>query len=105
MNNETNWHDLAIYAELAPIARHRTFVDHLFVLKDCGRLNRFGSNLFASPFSEIALIGRHHKADDENAITWKTIHLAPRFGRQSRQNDFHGWIIGFRCQPLEPERA
>ncbi len=87
-SNETSWRDLAIYAELVPIERHRAIVDHLFVLKDCGRLNGFGGNLFASPFSEIALIGRRRAvphADDHDAITWKTVHLAPRFGGQSRQ--------------------
>ena len=49
--------DLAVYAELQPMDRHRSFIDHLFVLRDRGRLTGIGRNLFASPFSEIALVG------------------------------------------------
>jgi hypothetical protein len=53
----------SVYAELQPIDRHRSFIDHLFVLSDRGRLTGVGRNLFASPFSEIALVGR--RPDDD----------------------------------------
>jgi AraC-like DNA-binding protein len=94
--------DLAVYAELQPIDRHRPFVDHLFVLRDHGRLIGVGGNLFASPFSEIALVGRRPDNDRGNsagAVVWKAIHLPPRFGRQPRQRSFHGWMLGIRCRP------
>jgi len=93
----------AVYAELQPIDRHRPFIDHLFVLRDCGRLTGVGRNLFASPFSEIAVMGRrpdHDGEDDEEEVVWKAIHLLPRFGRQPRQHSFHGWMLGVRCRPL-----
>jgi len=96
--------DLAVYAELEPIDRHRSFIDHLFVLRDRGQLTGVGHNLFASPFSEIALVGRrpHDDAgDNDGAVAWKAIHLPPRFGRQPRQHGFHGWMLGIRCRPLE----
>ena len=54
----------AVYAELEPMDRHRSFIDHLFVLRDRGRLTGVGRNLFASPFSEIALVGRRPHDDD-----------------------------------------
>jgi AraC-like DNA-binding protein len=95
--------NLAIYAELRPIDRHRPFIDHLFVLRDRGRLTDIGGNLFASPFSEIALVGRRRDGDGDNdrAVVWKAIHLPPRFGRQPRQRSFHGWMLGIRCRPLD----
>jgi hypothetical protein len=63
-NYEAN---LAVYAELQPIERHRSFIDHLFVLRDCGRLTGVGRNLFASPFSEIAVVGRRPDDDGEDS--------------------------------------
>jgi AraC-like DNA-binding protein len=94
--------NLSVYAELHPIDRHLPFIDHLFVLRDHGRLTGVGRNLFASPFSEIALVGRpgDDAVDNPRAIVWKAIHLPPRFGRRLRQHSFHGWILGVRCQPL-----
>jgi AraC-like DNA-binding protein len=99
--------DLAVYAELQPIDRHRPLVDHLFVLRDCGRLTGVGRNLFASPFSELALVGRRPNdgRDNDAAIAWKALHLPPRFGRQPRQRSFHGWMLGVRCRPLDPDTA
>jgi AraC-like DNA-binding protein len=94
----------AVYAELEPMGRHRSFVDHLFVLRDRGRLTGVGRNLFASPFSEIALVGQrpHNDGDDDDGVVaWKAIHLPPRFGRQPRRHGFHGWMLGIRCRPLE----
>jgi AraC-like DNA-binding protein len=95
---------LAVYAELRPMDRHRSFIDHVFVLRDRGRLTGIGRNLFASPFSEIALVGRHRDDDQENTsgvVAWKAVHLPPRFGRQPRQHAFHGWMLGIRCRPLD----
>jgi AraC-like DNA-binding protein len=96
--------DAAVYAELEPIDRHRSFIDHLFVLRDRGRLTGVGRNLFASPFSEIALVGRRRHDDargNDGAVAWKAIHLPPRFGRQPRRQGFHGWMLGIRCRPVE----
>jgi AraC-like DNA-binding protein len=96
--------NLAVYAELQPIDRHRSFIDHLFVLRDRGRLTGVGRNLFASPFSEIALVSRRpddNKGDNDGVAVWKAIHLPPRFGRQPRQHSFHGWMLGIRCRPLD----
>ena len=82
--------DLAVYAELQPIDRHRSFIDHLFVLRDRGRLTGAGRNLFASPFSELVLVGRRPNDGNDNdaAIAWRALHLPPRFGRQPRQRSF-----------------
>jgi methylphosphotriester-DNA--protein-cysteine methyltransferase len=101
--SKTHEANLAVYAELQPMDRHRSFIDHLFVLRDCGRLTGIGRNLFASPFSEIAVVGRRpHEDEGDNAgeVVWKAIHLPPRFGRQLRQHSFHGWMLGVRCRPL-----
>lgn len=95
--------NLPVYAELQPIDRHRSFVDHLFVLRDRGRLTGVGRNLFASPFSEIALVGRLEEdgRGNDGLVVWKAIHLRPRFGRQPRRHSFHGWMLGVRCRPLD----
>ena len=63
---ETCEADLAVYAELQPIDRHRSFIDHLFVLRDRGRLTGAGRNLFASPFSELVLVGRRPNNGNDN---------------------------------------
>jgi AraC-like DNA-binding protein len=99
--------DLAVYAELQPIDRHRSFIDHLFVLRDRGRLTGAGRNLFASPFSELVLVGRRPNDGNDNdaAIAWQALHLPPRFGRQPRQRSFHGCMLGVRCRPLDPNTA
>jgi AraC-like DNA-binding protein len=99
--------DLAVYAELQPIDRHRLLIDHLYILRDRGRLTGVGRNLFASPFSELALVGRrpHDGRDGDAAVAWKALHLPPRFGRQPRQRSFHGWMLGVRCRPLDPDTA
>jgi hypothetical protein len=100
----------AVYAELQPIDRHRSFIDHLFVLRDCGRLTGVGRNLFASPFSEIALVGRHPDDDREDidrVVAWKAFHLPPRFGRQPRQHSFHGGLPSrslIPCHSTSPAR-
>lgn len=94
-----------VYAELLPLERHASFVDHLFILRDCGRLAGIDQNLFASPFSEIALLGRVPSGEGampEGALRWKAVHLPPRFGRRRRHAGLHGWLIGVRCQPLQP---
>lgn len=102
--SKTEEDNLAVYAELQPIDRHRSFIDHLFVLRDRGRLIGVGRNLFASPFSEIALVGRRSNengADNDGEVVWKTVHRPPRFGRQPRQHSFHGWMLGIRFRPLD----
>ena len=102
--SKTQKTDLAAYAELQPIDRHRSFIDHLFVLRDRGRLTGVGRNLFASPFSEIALVGRHPD-DGSGVVAWKAFHLPPRFGRRPRQRSFHGWMLGIRYRPLDFDMA
>jgi AraC-like DNA-binding protein len=100
--------DSAVYAELQPVDRHRSFIDHLFILRDRGRLTGVGRNLFASPFSEIALVGRSPndgREDSGGSVAWKAFHLPPRFGRRPRQRSFHGWMIGIRYRPLDFDMA
>jgi hypothetical protein len=46
--------DVATYVELQPTDRHRSFIDHLFILRDCGRLTDAGRNLFASPMVHLS---------------------------------------------------
>lgn len=95
-----------VYAELLPLERHASFVDHLFILRDCGRLAGIDENLFASPFSEVALLGRSPSGEEamsESTVRWKAVHLPPRFGCRRRHAGLHGWLIGVRCQPLQPE--
>jgi AraC-like DNA-binding protein len=109
---------LAVYAELRPIDRHRAFVDHLFILWDRGRLTGIGRNLFASPLSEITLVGRplDDRGEDRGGqdrsgtdlgetVAWKTSHLPPRFGRRPRRRSFHGWMLGIRYRPLDLDMA
>ena len=111
--SKTRETDLAVYVELEPIDRHRPFIDHLFILRDRGRLTGAGRNLFASPFSEIALVGRHLDDDSEDTdskvmegvVAWKAFHLPPRFGRQPRRHGFHGWMLGIRYRPLALDPA
>jgi AraC-like DNA-binding protein len=92
----------AVYAELEPLSRHRAFVDHLYVLKDNGRLTGPHRSVFASPLCEIALACREdpesqHRGDA--AGRWIAVHAPPRFGQRPRQRAFRGWMIGVRCRP------
>jgi AraC-like DNA-binding protein len=92
----------AVYAELQPLSRHRAFVDHLYVLKDNGRLTGPHRSVFASPLCEIALVcredpGSRHRGDE--ALRWISVRAPPRFGRRPRQRAFDGWMIGIRCRP------
>jgi AraC-like DNA-binding protein len=106
--SKTQETDLTVYVELQPMDRHRSFIDHLFVLRDRGRLTGVGRNLFASPFSEIALVGRpvgDDSTDIDGTVAWKAFHLPPRFGRQPRQHSFHGWMLGIRYRPLDLDMA
>jgi AraC-like DNA-binding protein len=106
--SKTQKTDLAVYAELRPSDRHRTLIDHLFILRDRGRLTGTGRNLFASPFSEVALVGRPRndgREDTDGTVAWKAFHLPPRFGRRPRQRSFHGWMIGIRYRPLDFDLA
>ena len=103
VNGDTGAIAFPVYAELQPRDRHRSLVDHLFVLRDIGRLANVGDHVFASPFAEIALVGRcqaPEEACNPDALTWKAVHLPPRFGRRVRRRQFHGWMLGVRCRPL-----
>ena len=92
----------AIYAELRPLPRHRSLIDHLFILGDRGRLADAGGHLFGSPFSEIVATARYRDQDGEAGLSaWKAAHLPPRFGRKPRSRAFHGWMLGVRCRPLD----
>jgi AraC-like DNA-binding protein len=92
----------AIYAELEPLSRHRAFAEHLFVLKDNGRLTGPHRSVFASPLCEIAWAcrddpGSVHRGDA--AERWIAVRAPPRFGQRPRQRAFRGWMIGIRCRP------
>jgi AraC-like DNA-binding protein len=92
----------AVYTELEPLSRHRAFVDHLYVLKDNGRLTGPHRSVFASPLCEIALAcrkdpGSLHRGDE--AERWISVHAPPRFGQRPRQRAFRGWMIGIRYRP------
>jgi AraC-like DNA-binding protein len=103
-SNEGDDDRVAVYAELRPLARHQSLIDHLFVFRDRGRLADAGGHLFGSPFSEIVAIGRYPDRDVEyerNRPAWKALHLPPRFGRKPRPRGFHGWMLGVRCRPLD----
>lgn len=84
------------YAELQPLPGHRGLVDHLFILRDAGVLTGPQRSVFASPFCEVALLGR--QCDD--ARSWQVARSAPRFGSQPRAAPLHGWLIGVRFDPL-----
>jgi AraC-like DNA-binding protein len=102
--SESNSDSLAVYAELRPIPRHQSLIDHLFVFRDRGRLADAGGHLFGSPFSEIVAIGRYPDQDGKcqrGKPGWKALHLPPRFGRKPRPRGFHGWMLGVRCRPLD----
>ncbi|HEY0911675.1 MAG TPA: hypothetical protein VGD75_15725, partial [Bradyrhizobium sp.] len=92
----------AVYTELEPLSRHRAFVEHLYVLKDNGRLTGPHRSVFASPLCEIALVcpedfGSLHRGDE--APRWISVQAPPRFGQRPRQRAFCGWMIGLRCRP------
>jgi AraC-like DNA-binding protein len=92
----------AVYAELEPLSCHRAFVDHLYILRDDGRLTGRHRSVFASPLCEIALVcredpGNLHRGDE--AERWSAVRELPRFGQRPRQRAFRGWMIGIRCRP------
>jgi AraC-like DNA-binding protein len=89
----------AVYAELAPSSGHRAFVDHLYVLRDNGRLTGPHRSVFASPLCEIALACRDDPGSGDAAGRWIAVHTPPRFGQRPRQRAFRGWMIGLRCRP------
>jgi AraC-like DNA-binding protein len=92
----------AVYTELQPLSGHRTFVDHLYVLKDNGRLTGPHRSVFASPLCEIALACREDpgcRDRGDEAGRWISVHAPPRFGQRPRQRAFRGWMIGIRCRP------
>ncbi|WP_159009189.1 helix-turn-helix domain-containing protein [Bradyrhizobium sp. S69] len=92
----------ALYAELEPLSCHRAFVDHLYILRDNGRLTGRHRSVFASPLCEVALVCREdagslHRGDE--AERWIAVRQRPRFGQRPRQRAFRGWMIGIRCRP------
>jgi AraC-like DNA-binding protein len=92
----------AVYAELEPLSRHRSFADQLYILKDNGRLTGPHRSVFASPLCEIALVRRDdpgsvHRGDAAGCRI--AVHAPPRFGQRPRQRAFRGWMIGVRCRP------
>ena len=92
----------ALYAELEPLSRHRAFVDHLYILRDNGRLTGLHRSVFASPLCEVALVcredaGNLHRGDEVER--WSAVRAPPRFGQRPRQRAFRGWMIGIRCRP------
>jgi AraC-like DNA-binding protein len=89
-----------VYVELAPCTAHRHLVDHLFILRDCGRLTGPGRSIYASPFCEVAVIGLMGGAD----IAWQTVQAQPRFGHRPRSSSLDGWMIGYRFDPLLASR-
>jgi AraC-like DNA-binding protein len=92
----------AIYTELQPLSRHRAFLDHLYILKDNGRLTGPHQSVFASPLCEIALACREDPGSlhrGEEAERWISLRAPPRFGQRPRQRAFRGWMIGIRCRP------
>lgn len=93
----------AFYVELAPRDRHRPPVDHLFILRDCGRLIGAEASLFSSPFLEVCLVGRQAvgAGETEVPLAWTAACRKPSFGQRPRSRGFHGWMLGFRCRPLD----
>lgn len=92
----------SFYVEMTPRERRRDLIDHLFLLRDCGRLVGADAHLFSSPFLEICLVGRLREGgagDGEAAAAWTASCRQPNFGRRPRQRAFHGWMFGLRCQP------
>lgn len=86
----------AFYAEFAPTPRHDAIIDHLYVLKDCGRLTA-DRRAFASPFGQIAFVFR---TAPEGGVCAPQVAVArPRFGHRKRNRPFHGWMFGARIQP------
>ncbi|MCZ0732971.1 AraC family transcriptional regulator [Phreatobacter sp. AB_2022a] len=94
----------SFYVELAPRDRRRNPVDHLFMLHDCGRLIGAEAKLFSSPFLEICLVGRRQAGgagETAAPLAWTAVCRKPRFGQRPRSRPFHGWMLGFRCRPLD----
>jgi AraC-like DNA-binding protein len=92
----------AFYAELEPLSCHRAFVDHLYILRDNGRLTGRHRSVFASPLCEIALVCREDAGNlhcGDGVDRWISVRARPRFGQRSRQRAFRGWMIGIRCRP------
>lgn len=90
------------YAELSPLPRHRTLVDHIFILRDRGTLTGPGRSVFATPFRETALVAAYPDDGHGNPtdLIWQLVQTPPRFRRQPRTAGLHGWMIGVRSDPL-----
>jgi len=91
-----------VYAELAPLPRHRALVDHIFILRDRGGLTGPKRSVFATPFCEIALVAAFpdQGSGDDGRMAWQVVQAPPRFGRQPRATSLHGWMVGVRADPL-----
>jgi AraC-like DNA-binding protein len=83
----------AFYAEYAPLPRHGSVTDHIYVLKDCGMLTA-NRCVFASPFRDLAFIFRRSAGLPEP----KVMFIQPSFGHRKRSRPFHGWVFGVRSK-------
>ena len=99
--NEGDDDHLAIYAELQPIPRHRSLIDHLFVLRDRGRLRTRPQPVCFAVFRDRGDRAYPDQMAGQRMAAWKAFHLPPRFGRKPRQRSFHGWMLGIRYRPLD----
>ena len=86
----------AFYAEFAPLPRHGSVVDHLYVMKDRGIMTA-DRRAFASPFVEIAFAFRESPEASDRVS--RIVVVAPSFGHRKKHRAFHGWIFGVRCRP------
>lgn len=86
-----------VYAELYPLAAHARHIDHLYVLKDSGRLAPKGAHVFASPFFEVQVICA---ADRGGSVQVRV--REPHSEAQPRRRPFHGLIAGIRLSRRLP---
>ena len=82
----------SFYAEFAPREDHTSFVESIYVLKDCGRLTASRAS-FASPFKELTFIYR------EDGPGGKVVFHGPRLEHRTKVRAFFGWILGVKFKP------
>ena len=91
----------AFYFEFAPPPGRTTDIDHLYVLRDCGKITAAGQAVFASPYWSLRFVFRDSKGQSPLITV-----ASPRFGHHIRRQPFHGWVIGARSrQPCFPAAA
>jgi AraC-like DNA-binding protein len=90
-----------LYLQLEPCARHRPFVQHLYIVKDCGRMTDHGSSRFSSPYRNICVVKRLATTGTADVgACWNLIDSPPHYGHRPRRRPLHGWVFGFKCFPL-----